>query len=259
MKRLIFPNGGVFLQADDLRYQAEGYTDAINAILHRFTVSENGNCILYGVEPTFNANGSVTWSEGYFTVSYELRYFAGYIDLDPSTSTLGFVSENIPDLLGLELLADNTQGDTYEMRHVIMVDVSTNPPNQIFDAQRIEDLMLKVLCDIKISGAVQSANLTNGWLGVLNLQPKYSKRLKQVTLEGAIVDGTIDVNNYTKAFTLPVGFRPLVGQLRMLPTSIGQFVYCQIQNNGDVLIKDVNNIGNSNAIYLDSFTYESAI
>lgn len=241
MNKLIFPNGGMPFELDDLDFMQEATKDGIKGLLHEFASKNSGNLILSGCKVSPNGS-NFDISAGYVMLDYEVLSFVGATNI--ATSQPYFELDVSYDPAGNDVFFDNVSRDTYEVRkatHNTSVPAGTNV--QLLDSNRLTSLMKLSLLQPDVDwgqayydDSTKTLDLTKDTAGApfANPEENYSKKYIYAKVSGGKVVDKIHpypADNIAKSYVIV----PSTGELRFSVS--GTFLVADSTTVGPIVIK----------------------
>jgi hypothetical protein len=265
MDKLVFPSGGMFLDAEDLEFQDAAYREAITACVKPVAdLTGSSALILWGCE-VLNGNtfGNNAVSHGYMLYNGEVCYFGGAtnlrtteIDGTPRRYILEY--DIFSDPLGDEVLASGATGNTYQKRRVKLTKY-TNQTDVTFhsDVKRYLDV-LQAYIKATNSINVNIFSLFNGWTAPTDNRAKSYRTDNIVTLEGQLIAGQVSTSIYTQICTLGGSYRPIIPLLRLCIVVEKGVCSVKIDTDGKVyLIDPLNTLQNGGNVDFGGISFDA--
>jgi hypothetical protein len=269
MDKLIFPSGGMFLDAEDLEFQDAAYREAMKAIVKAVSdLTTNGAMVVWGCQ-NYTISGSVDLTkfnvgEGYVYINGELCYFSGdtnlrYQNIDGTNRRYFWQIESTYDPTGTEILASGATGNTYEKRRVILVNFTTQTGVTTFRDETPNYLeLIKTFVNTQISGYTNIGFLQNGWTAPTNNRAVSFRKANTISLEGQLVAGQASTTAYTQMCTLNSDYRPVMTVIRLCAVVDKGMCQVKIETDGKVYIIDpLNALQNGGSVDFGGISFDA--
>jgi len=235
MNSLIFGNGGMRLEGDDLKFQFDAFREGIEAVLKSFLDSD-GNAVLWGCA-VIDGSPNITSVEGYVMLGGELRYMpAQVIAKGVNTfSEFHIVEDNRLDDTGDNVLIDGGTLKMWEVRRAkIMHDA--NPSQPYISCQDVEDKRIEQLIFKRIEKA--GTSFQSSWSAKSGTPLSCNvvgNRL--VSISGMIIGNTSGAG-FVHAVSIPQAYAPLVQKEFICRVSGDNttFAIVQVRTDGTIYV-----------------------
>lgn len=215
MDKLVFPNGGMPLELDDLDFMQNASKEAISGLYHQYASLHNGFIVISGVVVS-GASSPYNVSEGYVMCNYEVCHFPAQtsVDLVPYIAL-----DSTYDSAGNDVFFDGVSRDTYNVRKAKVVSSGTPSSFLLSDDRRLHNVIGKLTASpvVKEDSAGTKYTFVTGDVvgGVLVTNPSsvpaYAiKKNGRVALYGKVAINTTTVGAalpFYNLIALPSGFR----------------------------------------------------
>lgn len=242
MDKLLWPNGGVMLHADDFIFAEQAIRDAFAGILKGVQGTDKV-LVLAGCEVSYTA-GNATITEGWVSYLDEVLYMpAQTISTQVNSSFTNKVHIGLDvqvEPSGAEPLASGATGQTYQRRRAMLLPGTSSgstwreDKNWLNLPYRINELAAAGAVDLFI----QANDLEAGFTLPTPHQIAVKRSSGAVHIRGSIVTPGLNQNALTLAFTLPLGFRPTLSKCIASVTVQENLSYTHgsmhIETNGEV-------------------------
>lgn len=252
MNKLLTPNGGFPLHGDDFGFIDAAVRDGMKGLLYDLVEPFDGNLILGGcvfAKGSVGSNATVT--EGYIMLDYEVLYV-------PAQSMSVFVGSTFSLYLSSttsqpRVFANGASQNVWQTRTAQMTYTVGGGATGLAlgpATPRLSDgLEALLLGTYKFDTSI---TVSNSWTKSSFVVPQLDRLMRNVTLSGQFIPGTISNTSYTHMCTLPVDFRPtrpLTVVVAAATLSTYGFCTVRVEPSGQVLI-----INNSTTVWDVVFT-----
>lgn len=228
MNYLVIPNGGMPLEADDLRWMQEGWNKEVRAILMAFRyqnqVGQYGthpanSFIIYGCNISGDATAGWEWTEGAVFLGGQIYHCPA--SSAPVTHTglqgLYFEAGEVFSSAGLEQFEDGNTEDTYAIRIVTPTVKTLGTPGLFFGANTVRFISgytERAKTYTTVGGGGGAPAYASNWQAASSALGYRLNNLGYVEFQGACERIASSATSFV--FVLPSGFRPTVDRNYMV-------------------------------------------
>lgn len=237
MNKLVVPNGGMYLEGDDLRFWDDGIREAIGGMFSLF--SDDGYLVISGLEISNDGN-TITVTEGFVLYDNEILYSPEFTFPEDNVFSVYQIALNVSyDPSGLEVFVDSASRDTYEIRQAEITKLPNGSATYtIGSLPRLADKLSEISFDNTIETNINSFELIGDWEIASGSVFKRIKQGNRIYLEGLVSGGA----SGSVIYNLPSGYRPTHVSEFIVPIAVEPFFAKVVISNTNGSIAVLSNV-----------------